>query len=174
MVIFVPLNFLAGIYGMNFDNMPELHSRSGYFILPGILLGIVVVLLFLRLLLIVSVLIIGSVSYARFDIPAPDPAYLNDDWATGTVQTQAEDSVNRDRPHLSRPVFSFHPLHRTGIVHDQTESTKQTTQSAGSPPRPPAFSRYPGSSYPESYSAQIYSRFSALPGWRFDADAHPE
>jgi magnesium transporter len=33
--IFVPLGFLAGIYGMNFENMPELHSRSGYFLLLG-------------------------------------------------------------------------------------------------------------------------------------------
>ncbi len=29
--IFVPLGFLAGIYGMNFENMPELHSRWGYY-----------------------------------------------------------------------------------------------------------------------------------------------
>jgi magnesium transporter len=28
--IFVPLTFLAGIYGMNFDNIPELHYRWGY------------------------------------------------------------------------------------------------------------------------------------------------
>ncbi len=45
MAIFVPLSFLAGIYGMNFENMPELHSRSGYYILLGIMLTIVVVLL---------------------------------------------------------------------------------------------------------------------------------
>ena len=45
MVIFVPLSFLAGIYGMNFENMPELHSQSGYFILLGLMLAIVVVLL---------------------------------------------------------------------------------------------------------------------------------
>ncbi len=37
MAIFVPLSFLAGIYGMNFENMPELHSKSGYFILLGIM-----------------------------------------------------------------------------------------------------------------------------------------
>lgn len=37
-VIFVPLTFLAGIYGMNFQNMPELESRFGYFILLGIML----------------------------------------------------------------------------------------------------------------------------------------
>ncbi len=29
--IFLPLTLLAGIYGMNFDNMPELHWRYGYF-----------------------------------------------------------------------------------------------------------------------------------------------
>jgi len=29
--IILPLTLIAGIYGMNFDNMPELHSRYGYF-----------------------------------------------------------------------------------------------------------------------------------------------
>lgn len=28
--IFVPLTFVAGIYGMNFDNLPELHWKYGY------------------------------------------------------------------------------------------------------------------------------------------------
>ncbi len=28
--IFIPLSFIAGIYGMNFDHMPELHWRYGY------------------------------------------------------------------------------------------------------------------------------------------------
>lgn len=28
--IFIPLTFMAGIYGMNFDHMPELHWRFGY------------------------------------------------------------------------------------------------------------------------------------------------
>ena len=28
--IFIPLTFIAGIYGMNFDNMPELHWKYGY------------------------------------------------------------------------------------------------------------------------------------------------
>ena len=31
--IFIPLTFLAGVYGMNFDNMPELHTKNGYFVL---------------------------------------------------------------------------------------------------------------------------------------------
>ncbi len=43
--IFVPLSFLAGVYGMNFENMPELHSRFGYFILLAVMAGIVTVLL---------------------------------------------------------------------------------------------------------------------------------
>jgi magnesium transporter len=44
MAIFVPLSFLAGIYGMNFENMPELHSRSGYFILLSVM-GVIAVFL---------------------------------------------------------------------------------------------------------------------------------
>lgn len=49
MSVFVPLSFLAGIYGMNFDHMPELHSRSGYFILLGVMTSIAVAsLIFFR------------------------------------------------------------------------------------------------------------------------------
>ena len=33
--IFLPLTLIAGIYGMNFDNMPELHSHHGYFFTIG-------------------------------------------------------------------------------------------------------------------------------------------
>ncbi|MCC6459241.1 MAG: magnesium/cobalt transporter CorA [Saprospiraceae bacterium] len=35
--IFIPLSFLAGVYGMNFDNMPELHWRYGYFTILGLM-----------------------------------------------------------------------------------------------------------------------------------------
>lgn len=38
--IFIPLTFIAGIYGMNFTNMPELHSEYGYYIVWGIMLVI--------------------------------------------------------------------------------------------------------------------------------------
>ena len=43
--IFVPLSFLAGVYGMNFENMPELNSRWGYFMLVSIMGGIAATLL---------------------------------------------------------------------------------------------------------------------------------
>jgi magnesium transporter len=29
-IIFMPLTFLCGIYGMNFDVLPELHWKYGY------------------------------------------------------------------------------------------------------------------------------------------------
>ncbi|MCC6410965.1 MAG: magnesium/cobalt transporter CorA [Saprospiraceae bacterium] len=35
--IFIPLTFIVGIYGMNFDNMPELRQPNGYFIVLGIM-----------------------------------------------------------------------------------------------------------------------------------------
>ena len=31
----MPLTFIAGIYGMNFEFMPELHWRYGYFLVLG-------------------------------------------------------------------------------------------------------------------------------------------
>jgi len=33
--IFIPLTFIAGVYGMNFDNMPELHFPNAYFYALG-------------------------------------------------------------------------------------------------------------------------------------------
>jgi magnesium transporter len=35
--IFIPLTFIAGIYGMNFENMPELKWHYGYFISLGLM-----------------------------------------------------------------------------------------------------------------------------------------
>lgn len=35
--IFIPLTFMAGIYGMNFEYMPELKLKYGYFILWGLM-----------------------------------------------------------------------------------------------------------------------------------------
>ena len=35
--IFIPLTFIVGIYGMNFENMPELTWKYGYFVVLGIM-----------------------------------------------------------------------------------------------------------------------------------------
>ena len=40
--IFVPLSFLAGLYGMNFEYMPELKFKYGYFVLLAIMLIVVI------------------------------------------------------------------------------------------------------------------------------------
>jgi magnesium transporter len=44
--IFMPLTFIVGIYGMNFDNMPELRWQWGYFGVLGVMLLIVMVMLY--------------------------------------------------------------------------------------------------------------------------------
>ena len=44
--IFIPLTFIAGIYGMNFEYIPELHYRYAYFILWGIMIIITIIMLF--------------------------------------------------------------------------------------------------------------------------------
>ena len=44
--IMLPLTFIAGVYGMNFDNMPELKSRYGYFAVLALMILIAVVMLF--------------------------------------------------------------------------------------------------------------------------------
>jgi len=44
--IFIPLTFIAGVYGMNFDNMPELHYEYGYYVV-----WVVMILLFLGMLI---------------------------------------------------------------------------------------------------------------------------
>jgi magnesium transporter len=47
--VFIPLTFIVGVYGMNFDHMPELHSRWGYpLTLLAMLLLSVVLLGFFR------------------------------------------------------------------------------------------------------------------------------
>jgi len=43
--IFIPLTFVAGVYGMNFDNMPELHWHYGYFGILGVMLLMVLSML---------------------------------------------------------------------------------------------------------------------------------
>jgi magnesium transporter len=43
--IFIPLTFIAGIYGMNFKFMPELEWKWGYFIVLIIMALVVAVML---------------------------------------------------------------------------------------------------------------------------------
>jgi magnesium transporter len=43
--IWLPLSFIAGVYGMNFENMPELKTRYGYFVVLGVMALVTVSLL---------------------------------------------------------------------------------------------------------------------------------
>jgi magnesium transporter len=45
-VIFIPLTFIAGIYGTNFDVLPELHFEHGYYIMLGCMAVIAIAMLF--------------------------------------------------------------------------------------------------------------------------------
>lgn len=48
-VIFIPLTFIAGVYGMNFENMPELKMENGYFItLIGMFLLVLVMIAYFK------------------------------------------------------------------------------------------------------------------------------
>lgn len=44
--IFIPLTFVAGVYGMNFKYMPELTMKYGYFVIWGVMISIAVGLVF--------------------------------------------------------------------------------------------------------------------------------
>lgn len=43
--IFIPLTFIAGIYGTNFDYIPELHFKYGYFAMWGVMIIVMFVML---------------------------------------------------------------------------------------------------------------------------------
>lgn len=43
--IFIPLTFIVGVYGMNFEHMPELKWRWGYFVLWAVMSGMAVFML---------------------------------------------------------------------------------------------------------------------------------
>jgi magnesium transporter len=40
--VFIPLTFIVGVYGMNFENMPELKTKNGYFVVMGIMFFLVI------------------------------------------------------------------------------------------------------------------------------------
>tara|TARA_R110002074_G_scaffold59183_2_gene144268 strand:+ start:58704 stop:59768 length:1065 start_codon:yes stop_codon:yes gene_type:complete len=44
-VIFIPLTFIAGIYGTNFDNVPELHFRYSYYIMWAVMILVAIIML---------------------------------------------------------------------------------------------------------------------------------
>lgn len=44
--IFIPLTFIAGIYGTNFEYVPELHFRNAYFIMWGVMIVIAIGMLY--------------------------------------------------------------------------------------------------------------------------------
>jgi magnesium transporter len=44
--IMLPLTFIAGVYGMNFEHMPELHSKYGYFAVLALMVLIAIGMLF--------------------------------------------------------------------------------------------------------------------------------
>ena len=43
--IFIPLTFIAGVYGMNFDYMPELHWEYAYFVILGCMAALTLIML---------------------------------------------------------------------------------------------------------------------------------
>ena len=48
--IFIPLTFIVGVYGMNFENIPELKYQNGYFIIMAcmLILGISLLVYFIK------------------------------------------------------------------------------------------------------------------------------
>lgn len=45
--LFIPVTFVVGVYGMNFDYMPELRMKYGYFVVWVVMLGMIVLQLYL-------------------------------------------------------------------------------------------------------------------------------
>jgi len=43
--IFIPLTFIAGIYGTNFEYLPELKFKYSYFVFWGVMLGVALIML---------------------------------------------------------------------------------------------------------------------------------
>jgi magnesium transporter len=43
--IFIPLTFIVGVYGTNFDNVPEFHFKYGYFAMWGVMIIVSVIML---------------------------------------------------------------------------------------------------------------------------------
>jgi len=44
--VVLPLTLVTGIYGINFENMPELYTRYGYFVVLGVLVVLAALMLY--------------------------------------------------------------------------------------------------------------------------------
>lgn len=44
-VLFVPLGFITGLFGMNFENMPELKVHNGYYYVFGFMISMEIILI---------------------------------------------------------------------------------------------------------------------------------
>jgi len=44
--IFIPLTFIAGVYGMNFEHMPELHYKYGYYVVWAVMIVLFIGMMF--------------------------------------------------------------------------------------------------------------------------------
>jgi hypothetical protein len=45
-VVFIPLTFIVGVYGMNFKHMPELEYEYGYYTVVGLMIFIVLAMIY--------------------------------------------------------------------------------------------------------------------------------
>ena len=45
-VIFIPLTFIAGIYGTNFTYLPEINYKYGYFVMLGVMAVVAIIMIF--------------------------------------------------------------------------------------------------------------------------------
>ncbi len=92
--IFIPMTFVAGIYGMNFEHMPELHSPWAYPAFWAVMIGIVMGMVgfFYRC---------GWISSPRIDqltarLPGTSPAKATAFQATDVDQTTTDECVRHD------------------------------------------------------------------------------
>lgn len=44
-VVFMPMTFVVGVYGMNFDHIPELHFKNGYFYALGLMVTLALIMI---------------------------------------------------------------------------------------------------------------------------------
>jgi len=45
-VMFIPITFIVGLYGTNFDNIPELHLKNGYYMMLSVIVTIVIAMIY--------------------------------------------------------------------------------------------------------------------------------